>query len=1760
MSTPAEGGTYELLRARLGDQARELAARARRLNDARHETFGSTDMALVGAARIRTRNNCVPRDAVTVGRLLLFGYNVFIGLRSETTVADVLSLHRLEATDGGAYELHDVEAGDPANFLADPAFVHDFGEVFRYYKDTRLVQLRRLEGRLLAVFQTGRAAADLKVFRWALERDGTVRYIDDRGEREHVFPPAHDFEWVETTRDDHVTGRYPHVSIGDELFVETLGGDLTIKVENNTETGEGIWSEPVDQSTQGLADADIHHCRLGPLILLRIRPYKEDTWRHLVFNTRTRQVERIDAIGAACQQLPEDHGLIFPGGYVLASGEHRTFEGDVDSMVFVEARRAPNGEDVLYAFHERTAGRTNLLPYNLIRKDVAQQVVCHGYGIFDDGTMVVLRAESEEPTRVHPLQIWRTPFATDDHAAAAPVGESFLEVVGNAELVRAVSDAVSIERLAANPDPSRARYEDLVARIGRMQDAHHWLGDPQVGDLATPLHELRSTAELVIDEFEKVEALRAQAGEAADQVDADLQTLLRELPAVELESVTQFVESLGRLRALRGRAVSLRDLRYVDLDSVAALEARATESFDAIAADMVGFVLADGAFAPYHERVAALDAEGRAADAAADAAEVASGLTAVADEMALVAEVIDGLEIDDARDRTRVLQSVSEVLAGVNRARSSAEGRRRDLARAEGAAEFGAQLALLAEAVGSGLGLAATPAACDDQLARLLAQVEGLEARFGDDDAHAEQLAGRRDDIYEAFTARKQAMLDERQRDADRLVANAERVLATVARRAAQLDSPDDVNAYFAADPMVERLRALSSRLRGLDDAVRADEIDGRLTAARQEAARTLRDRRDLFEDGAEVIRLGGHRFSVTTEPFELTVVPRDGHLELAVTGTDFRQPLDDPELAGTEAHWDQRLVSETAEVYRAEFLATALLADAEAREGDLSVERLLAAGAEGTLLDVVRRYAADRYDEGYERGVHDHDAALILHQLVLATETADRLRWPPLPRALACLFWAQQGGGARAVGWRHRAASLARLRASFGSGPAIPALQAEMAVGLRATLGADGAGLDVAPDDAAAAASYLFEELARPSLQFATSGPAVALRDALWAHLDKSGQRRAFDDDLAAVRGAADGPAGDLAARWQLVHAWLAGLLGATGDPDLAALATEVDEAAALVLTDAVAPTPPSTRRRPSTSSGANPAGGGTAAGGTGASIGVAAADPVAVSTAAPVPRATSSGLRTVHVTGLVGQHPRVVDGALALRLDEVLARTARFRRTTVPGFRRWTAAREQALARARHALRLDELRPKVMSTFVRNHLIDQAVLPLVGANLARQLGTVGEGRRTDQSGLLLLVSPPGYGKTTLMEYVASRLGLVFVKVNGPALGTGVTSLDPADAPDATARQEVDKINFALEMGNNVLLYLDDIQHTSPELLQKFISLCDAQRRMEGVWAGRTRTYDLRGKRFAVCMAGNPYTESGHRFRVPDMLANRADVHNLGDVLTGQDDLFALSYVENSLTANPVLAPLAGRDLADVALLVRMADGEEVPADRLSHPYSAVELAELVSVLRIVRRVQRVVMAVNQAYIASAGQDAAFRTEPPFLLQGSYRNMNKLVERIVPGMTDAEVESLLDDHYRSEAQTLTSGAEHNLLKLAELRGRTTPEQAARWAEVTSAFARMQALGDGSDPVARIAAQLGVIGERLGALRPGPAPAVAPTPTGLPPTAEAQTAVAPPAGTRMAPAEPPGASPAASGNGGSRDPDSLDPVPGDAHLDAADRG
>ncbi|MFB7228106.1 DNA repair ATPase [Streptomyces fimicarius] len=1604
-----DAGAYEVLRRRLSAQAGELVRRAEALNVRRTEEFGSTGLRLLATEQVRTERASVPRDLVAVGGRLLFGFERGPGARGEAGVEDVLLVR-----DAGA---EDDAPGAEGTLLDDEGFRREFSSLHRYFRDARLLRLRRVNGKLLAVFRTGENAEDIRVLRWALGADGSPgAFLDAQGERDHVFPPSHDFEWTVAGRDAHVPGRHPHIAVGKGggLFVDTLGGTLTVKVTDDTESPDGIYEEPVDEPLQSLADADVEYAEVGPLVLLRVRPYKETDWRYLVFNSLLSSVQRLDSIGPACHRLPEDQGIIFPGGYYLTTGTAKTFDTaeELTEPVFEGAVRSPNGEDVLYVFRSRDGLRSLLLPYNLIRQEVATPLTGRGHALLDDGTLILLRDNPDGPARVHPLQRWQTPYVSDTYAAARPAGTGPLARTGNADLVRGISDCLALAHGVRDMTPTTAVYGQLAADCARAQDRYHWLSDPELGALAEPLGELRATAQQVLAEFTAVQELTRRAADALEETAARITALVRRVRGEVPGSASVWVERLTELRQAHGHLATVGEMRYADVERIAELSARTEDDIASAAQRAVSFLAREDAFDGYHEDIAGLVADAGALETVRDASAVTDRLSAMTEGLATVTDVVAGLDIGDATVRTSILERIAEVLGGANRARATLDARRRELLSKEGRAEFAAEFALLGQAVTGALAAADSPEACDDQLARLLLQLENLESRFAEFDDFLAELAERRTEVYEAFSARKQTLQDERARRAERLAGSADRVLDTIARRVASLEDLDAVHTYFASDPMVAKVRRTADELRELGDPVRAEELDGRLKAARQEAGRALRDRTELYADGGSVIKLGRHRFAVNTQPFDLTLVPSGDSLAFALTGTDYRAPVTDPEFAAARPYWEQLLPSENASVYRAEHLAARLLDEHGAGH--------LASLADAELAALVRESAAEAYDEGYTRGVHDEDATAILGALLRLHTDAGLLRHEPAVRAAAQLFWAYGSEEAQRTSWTRRAVSLARARDTFGLAPAIAVLQEEWASAI-------GSPSPSAP--AHAVAAYLFEELTTGPSGFVVGSPIRAFLEAF----HRAAGPDAYADDLAAL-------GDDLAARRQLVEGWLAPYAEATGaelgDGDLA--------------------------------------------------------EAVAVELCPELERYACDAPLTERLEGLLGDHPRIAGGGvLTVRIDELLARTAEFRNDTVPGFRAYQRLRTSLVTAERGRLRLDDHRPRVMSAFVRNRLLDEVYLPLIGDSLAKQLGTADADRRTDSQGMLLLVSPPGYGKTTLMEYVADRLGMVLVKISGPNLGHDVTSLDPDQAPSATARQEIEKINFALEAGNNTLLYLDDIQHTSPELLQKFIPLCDATRRIEGVRDGGPRSYDLRGKRFAVCMAGNPYTESGEQFRIPDMLANRADVWNLGEVLSGRDDVFALSFVENALTANPVLAPLAARSRDDLALLVRLAGGSDpaARAEHLEHPYSAAELDRILAVLRHLLTARDTVLAVNAAYIASAAQTDATRTEPPFRLQGSYRNMNKIAERIVPVMNDDELSAVVEDHYAGEAQTLTTGAEANLLKLAALRGTLTAGQAERWAAITASYVRTQALGgpDG-DPMTRAVAALGLLADRIAAV------------------------------------------------------------------------
>ena len=464
----AEGGAYEVIRQRLTEQGRTFEKLIGELNTARQEEFGTTEMKVLSRMRLRTENNCQAQDLVIVGEYVLFGYNVFLGLKKETKIEDVLSLYQLKKTEED-YELKSVAIKD--SFLADTRFQTDFNELYAYYKDTALSQLVLKEGKLLASFQIGKKLSDIRVFRWQVSADGkNIDYIDNRGERDIVLPASQDFEWIECQRDDVVDGRNPHINILDTLFVDSQRGDITIKVENNTNVGLGIYSEPVLEKNQSLDDAEFYYADLDQIILLKVKPYQENDYRYLIFNRNNQAILRIDAIGDACIQLPENHGIIFPGGYYLTTGESKTFEDSMEGLVYKRTMRSPNGEDVLYVFYQPSTNIIALYPYNVIDKSLQNPLFGHGFGFYEDGRMIIFYAD-EEPNRVHPLQMWQTPYFSDVFASTQPTSQSFYGKIGNAELVRGISELYAISKSLVAEEVSSHHYNELSKQCSKIFDS-----------------------------------------------------------------------------------------------------------------------------------------------------------------------------------------------------------------------------------------------------------------------------------------------------------------------------------------------------------------------------------------------------------------------------------------------------------------------------------------------------------------------------------------------------------------------------------------------------------------------------------------------------------------------------------------------------------------------------------------------------------------------------------------------------------------------------------------------------------------------------------------------------------------------------------------------------------------------------------------------------------------------------------------------------------------------------------------------------------------------------------------------------------------------------------------------------------------------------------------------------------------------------------------------------------------------------------------
>jgi MoxR-like ATPase len=1613
----AQGGSYELIQRRLSALGSELNTQIKTLNDDRISTFGSTDMKVDARIRVRTENNCIARDIAAIGNTLLFGYNVFLGLKRNITVADVFSLHRIQDT-GDEVEIIDLPL--QGSFLDHSEFIRDFDELYTYYKKTFLTHVYRQGSKIFAVFQIGERVDDIRVFRWGINANQQIEYIDNRGERDIIQPDNFDFVWNKVSREQQEQGKHPHFNLFDTLFVESIGGSITLKVENNTEEGKGIYSEPVDDEHQSIDDADIQYAKVGELILLKIKPYREEETRHLIFNSKTQTVIRQDAIAHACIQLPEDHGIIFPGGYYLQNGEHKSFDDNAEDLQLHRVMKSPNGEDFLYIFYEPNEGQYALFGYNLITRTLQNPIYGHGQSIYNNGRAVVFSAETE-PSRVHAMQIWQTPFCSEEYASDQPADTSFLGKIGNPELVRGVSELYNVVKLISVQEPSTQHFNDLVKESGLLFDRYHWLNDETLTVLNDLLKQVVTTSELVLDEFEKVESIKKSSDVVMSGARKKLDSLTIHLKSSAFDTATQFVDSLAELAQFKGEVISHKELRYVDIEEIDIMESNVDELTKNLSQDTADFLQQDQALAPYQTTIVELQKAVDSSESITALKPVSASIEALIEGLELLNRTMLSIEIEDSRQRTRILEDISTVFSQINRVKASADLAAKSVGSEEAKAEFGARFKLLSQSVTSALNASDSPQACDQQLSQLLIQLEDLESQFSNYDEFYTEILAKRDEIYDSFEQHKQQLMDAQQRRCLNLMTAAERIVDGIVRRSQTLNDQNKLNSYFAGDPMVAKLRQLIEQLRELDDNVRADDIDARLKNAKEQAIRALRDKTDIYSADGSLVKIGDHQFSVNKQKLELTLLPRDETMMLHISGSEYFEALPLEVFGGTEYLWQQELISESKNVYRGEYLAATILFAAET--SDISeLAKLNEAVKHDQLADIVRKVAEPRYQEGYDKGVHDSDAALILMQLLSLKQSIGLLAFPAQERRLAVFYFTTALEENERDNLLQRCHNLHLMEQTFGGNELRQQLTSELACQLDNFVIKQ----QWLKCDSELSAAYITQELSLAKSTFILKEDSIELARQLTSQL----KHKSLDKQ---ITGALAG-CSTLEQKTQLHLAWLQSF---ANYQEINMNQDVLIEAAVYLVAQQ------------------------------------------------QCEFYTSTANTECVVENLLGQHSSIIDRKLHINYQEFISKLRQFHYEHVPAFKQFHQKKQSVLEQQRKRLRLQEFKPTALSSFVRNKLINGVYFPIIGTNLAKQIGAAGNSKRSDLMGLLLLISPPGYGKTTLIEYVASKLGMTFVKINCPSIGHDQLSLDPAQANNSTAKSEVEKINLAFELGNNVMLYLDDIQHTNPEFLQKFISLCDGSRKVDGVWNGESKTYDMRGKKFAVVMAGNPYTESGEAFPIPEMLANRADIYNLGDTLSGREHEFSLSFIENSLTSNSYIAQLATRDMDDLYNLVKIADGEPVPTTELKHGYSQAEVNEIVAVIQRIRKIQETVLVANQQYIASAAQDDKYRTEPPFRLQGSYRNMNKMAEKVVPVMTEEEVEQLIEDHYRGEAQTLTIGAEENLLKLGELRKTQTTEQLERWQQIKTDYVRHQNLGNGDNPMASIANQISLLQQAL---------------------------------------------------------------------------
>src|SRR5690606_9267965 len=192
--------------------------------------------------------------------------------------------------------------------------------------------------------------------------------------------------------------------------------------------------------------------------------------------------------------------------------------------------------------------------------------------------------------------------------------------------------------LILRDEPYSELYVDLVRRCAAVLDSHLWLADAEAAGVDGVLRRIREAADLAVEEFDKVRRLQREAVRQVEEIRARCQEQFAALRRATFRTVDDHVVHLTALRRLRGELITLRDVRYVDVGAIDALEAEVGARAEELAQACVKFLVQPEALDPYRRRAAEHQSAAESVTKGADGRAVERAIAEADTELQMLVE------------------------------------------------------------------------------------------------------------------------------------------------------------------------------------------------------------------------------------------------------------------------------------------------------------------------------------------------------------------------------------------------------------------------------------------------------------------------------------------------------------------------------------------------------------------------------------------------------------------------------------------------------------------------------------------------------------------------------------------------------------------------------------------------------------------------------------------------------------------------------------------------------------------------------------------------------------------------------------------------------------------------------------------------------------------------------------------------------------------------------------------------------------------